>query len=223
MSAELDRRAEAQHVPAAQGVTVGTLHSAKGLEWDAVALLGVHEGSLPFVLATSADQVNEERRLLYVGVTRARRLLRVSWSRTRNGGGKARNPSRFLTPVLPSASVDGAASRPSARRRGTVLSAHCRSCGRPLSEAAERKMGRHAGCPATYDEETMGRLREWRRQEAAEQKLPAYCIFTDATLVALAEGRPRNAAELIKIQGLGPAKASKYGEHVLAILADEAS
>ncbi len=223
VSTELDRRAEAQHVPAAQGVTVGTLHSAKGLEWDAVALLGVHEGSLPFVLATSADQVNEERRLLYVGVTRARRLLRVSWSRTRNGGGKARNPSRFLTPVLPSASVDGAASRPSARRRGTVLSAHCRSCGRPLSEAAERKMGRHAGCPATYDEETMGRLREWRRQEAAEQKLPAYCIFTDATLVALAEGRPRNAAELIKIQGLGPAKANKYGEYVLAILADEAS
>jgi DNA helicase-2/ATP-dependent DNA helicase PcrA len=223
VSAELDRRAEAQHVPAAQGVTVGTLHSAKGLEWDAVALLGVHEGSLPFVLATTPEQVNEERRLLYVGVTRARRLLRVSWSRTRNGGGKARNPSRFLTPVLPAASVGAGSSGPPARRRGTVLSANCRSCGRPLSQAAERKMGRHAGCPATYDEGTMSRLREWRRQEAAEQKLPAYCIFTDATLVALAEGRPRNAAELVKIQGLGPAKASKYGEHVLAILAEEAS
>ena len=223
VSAELDRRAEAQHVPTAQGVTVGTLHSAKGLEWDAVALLGVHEGSLPFVLATTPEQVNEERRLLYVGVTRARRLLRVSWSRTRNGGGKARNPSRFLTPVLPSASVTGAGSGPPVRRRGTVLSAHCRSCGRPLSEAAERKMGRHAACPATYDEGTMSRLREWRRQEAAEQKLPAYCIFTDATLVALAEGRPRNATELVKIQGLGPAKASKYGGHVLAILAEEAS
>jgi DNA helicase-2/ATP-dependent DNA helicase PcrA len=84
-------------------------------------------------------------------------------------------------------------------------------------------MGRHTGCPATYDEATMGRLREWRRQEAAEQKLPAYCIFTDATLVALAESRPRNSAELVKIQGLGPAKVGKYGEHVLAILAGEVS
>jgi DNA helicase-2/ATP-dependent DNA helicase PcrA len=103
VSAELDRRAEAQHVPAAQGVTVSTLHSAKGLEWDAVALLGIHEGSLPFVLATSAEQISEEQRLLYVGVTRARRLLRISWSRTRNGNGQARSPSRFLQPVLPEA------------------------------------------------------------------------------------------------------------------------
>ena len=67
----------------------------------------------------------------------------------------------------------------------------------------------------------MDRLREWRRQEAAEQKLPAYCVFTDATLIALAEGRPRNTAELVKVQGLGPAKVSKYGEQVLAILAAE--
>jgi DNA helicase-2/ATP-dependent DNA helicase PcrA len=220
ISAELDRRAEAQHVPAAKGVTVGTLHSAKGLEWEAVALLGSHEGSLPFVLATTPAQVDEERRLLYVGITRARRLLRVSWSRTRNGGGHVRKPSRFLAPVLPAAAPNGPAARGS-RTRGTLLSAHCRSCGRPLSEAAERKVGRHLGCPATFDEVTMNRLREWRRREAAEQKLPAYCVFTDATLIALAEGRPRNAAELVKVQGLGPTKASKYGEQVLAILAAE--
>ena len=67
----------------------------------------------------------------------------------------------------------------------------------------------------------MVKLREWRRQEAAEQKLPAYCVFTDATLIALAEARPRTPSELIKVQGLGPAKATKYGDYVLAIMAAE--
>ena len=76
-------------------MTVSTLHSAKGLEWDAVAVVGVQEGSLPFVLADGPEEVEEERRLLYVGVTRAREHLRLSWSRTRNGSGQ-RNPSRFL-------------------------------------------------------------------------------------------------------------------------------
>jgi ATP-dependent DNA helicase UvrD/PcrA len=223
VSAELDRRAETQHVPTAQGVTISTLHSAKGLEWDAVALLGIHEGSLPFVLATSPEQISEEQRLLYVGVTRARRMLRVSWSRTRSGNGHARTPSRFLQPVLPDSLRGPANGQRSARRsRHSALSMHCQSCGRSLTGAAERKIGRHLDCPATYDERTMALLREWRRQEAADQKLPAYCIFTDATLIAIAEARPRSTADLIKVQGLGRTKADKYGEHVLAIIATEA-
>ena len=221
VSAELDQRAEAQHVPAAQGVTLSTLHSAKGLEWEAVALLGVHEGSLPFVLATTEAQVAEERRLLYVGVTRARRLLRVSWARTRSGGGATRKPSRFLDPVLPSGLRSEAASQPRTRARGTVLAAHCRSCGKPLTGGAERKIGRHLSCPATFDEQTMTRLRDWRRQQAGDQQLPAYCIFTDATLIAIAEARPRNQGELGRIQGLGPTKVGKYGTDILCIIAAE--
>jgi DNA helicase-2/ATP-dependent DNA helicase PcrA len=199
------------------------LHSAKGLEWDAVALLGIHEGSLPFVLASSPEQVSEERRLLYVGITRARRSLRISWSRTRKGNGNARTPSRFLEPVLP-ASLRVPAKRAGSPRRNrrSALSLHCRSCGRSLTDAAERKIGRHLGCPATFDEHTMTMLREWRRQEAADQKLPAYCVFTDATLVAIAEARPRSVVDLLKVQGLGRTKADKYGEHLLAIIATEA-
>jgi len=222
ISAELDRRAEAQHVPSAQGVTLATLHSAKGLEWDAVALFGVHEGSLPFVLANTPDQVSEERRLLYVGVTRAREHLRVSWARTRSGGGSTRQASRFLEPVLP----EGTRSAPTAaapgggrRAKTTILSAHCRACGQPLNDAAERKLGRHTGCPSTYDEATLVTLKEWRKTEANEQSVPAYVVFTDATLVAIAEARPHSPADLLKIHGLGTTKAAKYGEQVLGIIA----
>jgi len=221
ISAELERRAEAQHVATAQGVTLSTLHSAKGLEWDAVALYGIQEGSVPFVLADTPDQLAEERRLLYVGVTRARHRLRISWSRTRNGGGATRNPSRFLAPVLPAGERRRTAtSSADVRRRRSELSARCRSCGRPLSAAAERKLGRHADCPSTYDEATMEALKRWRKEAADEAGLPAYCVFTDATLVAIAEAAPVRMEDLIKIHGLGRAKVEKYGEAVLSVLAE---
>ncbi len=114
---ELHRRAEAQHVPTADGVTVSTLHSAKGLEWDAVAVVGVSEGTLPFVLAGTDAQLEEERRLFYVGITRARTRLRISWARTRNGSGQ-RSPSRFLAGVRPGAGGSGAG--PADPRRSAV-------------------------------------------------------------------------------------------------------
>ncbi|MDN5725707.1 MAG: HRDC domain-containing protein, partial [Propionibacteriales bacterium] len=221
ISAELDRRAEAQQVPSAQGVTLGTLHSAKGLEWDAVALVGVHEGTLPFVLAQSPAEVAEERRLLYVGITRAREHLQISWSRSRNGGNK-RNPSRFLDTLRPAESVSirggGATASRTRQQRRTAQAQTCRRGGLHLESAAERKLGRHTGCDPTYDEGLLDLLKEWRRQEAAEQKLPAYCIFTDATLTALAEAEPVDERGLLKIHGLGRVKVDKYGEHVLTIV-----
>lgn len=223
--AELHRRAEAQHVPAADGVTVSTLHSAKGLEWDAVAVVGACEGSLPFVLADTPEQVEEERRLFYVGVTRARTRLRISWARTRNGSGQ-RSPSRFLAGVRPGGAAEGGGG-PTERRRGAVrrsrpsaLAATCRACGRHLTDAAERKLGRHADCPAGYDEPTLDRLRTWRRGCAEAERVPAYCIFTDATLMAIAESRPRNARELIKVPGIGATKIDRYGADVLEVVND---
>ena len=133
-----------------------------------------------------------------------------------------RRPASFSRCCPSHSRHPSAAGRLLARSRHSALSLHCRSCGRSLTDAAERKIGRHLGCPATYDERTMAMLKEWRRQEAAEQKLPAYCVFTDATLIAIAEARPHNLADLIKVQGLGRTKADKYGEHVLAIIGTEA-
>jgi DNA helicase-2/ATP-dependent DNA helicase PcrA len=101
--AELDVRAEAAYPPAVQGVTLSSLHSAKGLEWDAVFLVGLAEGTLPIQYA-EGDQaaLEEERRLLYVGVTRARRWLALSWALSRSAGGwRSRRRSRFLYGLVP--------------------------------------------------------------------------------------------------------------------------
>ncbi|HYT10054.1 MAG TPA: ATP-dependent helicase, partial [Mycobacteriales bacterium] len=86
--AELDQRAAAQHAPTVQGVTLASLHAAKGLEWDSVFLVGLVEGTLPIQHAVTDEQVDEERRLLYVGVTRARERVALSWSLSRTPGGR---------------------------------------------------------------------------------------------------------------------------------------
>jgi DNA helicase II / ATP-dependent DNA helicase PcrA len=99
-SAELTQRAELGHAPAADGVTLASMHSAKGLEWDAVLLPGMVEGLMPIVHARTAEAVEEERRLLYVAVTRAREHLYLSWSSARATGGRGGRPrSRFLDGV----------------------------------------------------------------------------------------------------------------------------
>ena len=128
---------------------------------------------------TTDAEIEEERRLLYVGMTRAREHLVVSWAAARTPGGRGnRQPSRFLQSLLP-AEARAASAKPKQRR-----AVHCRECGKPLSSAAEKKRGRCADCPASYDEELFERLRVWRKETADEESVPAFVVFTDATLAA---------------------------------------
>lgn len=205
---DLDRRAEISHAPASDGVTLATLHTAKGLEWDVVFLVGVQEGSLPFVYATEPEEVEEERRLFYVGVTRARRELNISWSRARREGAKsARRPSRFLDRLRPADAAAAANTR--------AIAKLCRVCNTELS-VKERRAGICSSCPADFDENLFATLRAWRRETAGAK--PAFTVFNDATLLQISRTKPLTETQLAKISGVGPAKIDKYGTEILEII-----
>jgi DNA helicase-2/ATP-dependent DNA helicase PcrA len=221
---ELQERSVAQHAPTVQGVTLASLHSAKGLEWDAVFLVGLSEGLMPISFADTPEDVDEERRLLYVGITRAREHLNLSWSTARTPGGRAnRKPSRFLDGLRPdSVASANARSRTGPVRRKAAAPASCRVCGSMLATGAERKVGRCNQCPPSYEEQTFDALRQWRKDEAKSADVPAYVVFTDATLTAIAEAKPTSLEELAGLAGIGPSKLERYGEAVLAVLAESA-
>ena len=229
LMAELDRRAAIQHAPLAEGVTLATLHAAKGLEWGCVFIVGAHEGTLPISYAQTPAQVEEERRLFYVGVTRAKDQLSISWSTSRSPGGRGtRGPTRFLDPIGVRTSRGDSSDAWSSRggeapRRGSRGERSdkpipkCRVCGRGLLEAGARKLGRCEDCPSSMDQKLYDALLEWRAERAKEEKMPAFVIFTDATLIAIAEHRPTDERELLRIPGIGRTKLTKYGEAVLTL------
>jgi DNA helicase II / ATP-dependent DNA helicase PcrA len=100
LSAELAQRSVLGQAPAMDGVTITSLHAAKGLEWDVVFLPGLTDGTMPIIYAQTDEAVEEERRLLYVGVTRARKRVHLSWALARSPGSRqTRQPSRFLQEV----------------------------------------------------------------------------------------------------------------------------
>ncbi|MFC7406265.1 ATP-dependent DNA helicase UvrD2 [Georgenia alba] len=198
--AELDERAAAQHAPTVAGVTLASLHAAKGLEWDAVFLVGVCEGLLPISLAETDQAIAEERRLLYVGVTRAREHLQLSYARARTVGGRAsRKRSRFLDGIWPD---DGAAAR-----RGGVSR---RAAARARTEAFLEEN------PA--DAELYERLRAWRGEVARAISKPAYTVLHDTTLQAIATAKPKDLRQLALLRGIGATKLEAYGGQVLAVV-----
>ena len=211
---QLKNRAEAKHPPTVQGVTLASLHAAKGLEWNAVFLVGLVENTLPISHAIKAGdhQVEEERRLFYVGVTRARTHLFCSWALARQEGGrKSRKRTRFL---------DGIVTDPEPVERGSSRNRpkRCRVCGSPLESPQEKVLRRCIDCPGGADDGIFEQLRAWRAETAREDQVPAYIVFSDATLMAIAEAMPADERELLGVSGVGPVKVDKYGDRVLAII-----
>jgi len=218
--AELRTRADSRHPPVVQGVTLASLHAAKGLEWDAVFLVGLTDGTLPIshALAHGAESeaVEEERRLLYVGITRARMHLALSWSLSRNPGGRqSRKPSRFLNGLAPQTQSDSTGSRP---RRSRGPASRCRICNNQLTTPAAIMLRRCETCAADIDDELLLQLKDWRLRTAKDLKVPAYVVFTDNTLIAIAEMLPSDDAALVAIPGIGARKLEQFGPDVLELV-----
>ena len=191
--AEFDVRRAAESDASTEGVNLLTYHRAKGLEWEAVYLPSLDEGVLPIRQAKDADAVAEERRLLYVGITRAKRFLALSSS--------SRRPSRFLAELEPAKPMAARTVGPASRVR--VLP------GAPMSSAT------HTASP---DDGLLEALHRWRRERSAEDGVPAYVVFHDTTLAEIADARPRNLPALRRIRGMGPTKLERYGPEILAVI-----
>ena len=196
--AEMRRRATHERDGSANGVNLLTYHRAKGLEWDAVILPMLEDGSLP--IRQSIDDpaaLAEERRLFYVGITRARRMVHLSWADRRETRGRdaRRQRSRFLDGLVPAAPrrvirhADGFAAPPPRRPRDAD------------------------------DDPLMTALRSWRTARAREDAVPAYVVFHDQTLAAIAEQRPASLRALRRVSGIGPTKIDRYGDEILAVIA----
>ena len=208
--AELDERIAYQVEPDKEGVELATIHAAKGLEWDAVFLVGLSEGLLPISYAKTPEAREEERRLLYVAVTRARDLLTLSWARSRGADGRGkRKRSRLLDGIWPKERRSGS----SAQGVGAP-----KKKARPSTRALNQAFEEEASPQAI---ELFGRLKAWRLEVARLASVPPYTVFTDQTLRDIAVAMPKNTTQLRVIRGIGDVKVQRFAAPVLALVRGE--
>jgi DNA helicase-2/ATP-dependent DNA helicase PcrA len=203
-------------------VEIATFHRAKGLEWPVVFVAGLERGLVPIGHATTPEAHDEERRLLYVALTRAQREVHCSWAQRRTFGTRSvpRGPSPWITTIEAAcAAIErGGSTADGAEWRRRVAAEAERL--RPQPSAAGPKGGDRKVVGADADPVVFDALKAWRSAMAKAAQVPAYVIFHDSTLAAVAEAKPDTPAKLLQLPGLGPVKAARYGEALLAVVAE---
>jgi DNA helicase-2/ATP-dependent DNA helicase PcrA len=211
---------------AGDAVELLTFHKAKGLEWPTVFVTGLERGLVPIAYAETPAALAEERRLLYVAITRAGRDLRLSWAQRRSLGARtmSRQPSPYLAVI--GAALDALAPGGDGDWQAAVAAERARQA-KARATAAGAKVPRPPKpkvlVGANADPAVLAELVEWRRSLARASGVPAYVIFHDTTLAAVAEARPRTRDDLLALPGLGPVKVERYGEALLGLIGRHAS
>ncbi|MDQ6837139.1 MAG: ATP-dependent DNA helicase UvrD2 [Actinomycetota bacterium] len=218
-------------VTGSEGVTVCSFHRAKGLEWSTVWVCGLETGLVPIGRATTSEAIEEERRLLYVALSRARSTLHPSWSRRRRFASHTvpRQPSPWLSLIdhrLAAATDDGPPPLDAAAWRARLQDQ--RQGLRPASAPGrrDRRSGRRSDSPVRLlpaDADVVTALRTWRADAARASGVPAHVLLHDRTLTALASLAPSTLEGLADVPGLGPVKIARYGPTLLSLVTRHAA
>ncbi len=185
-------------------VDLVTFHGAKGLEWPIVHVAGLEDGFVPIAYAKTEAQLHEERRLLYVALTRAKSELHLSWSMERTFGTRTvkRQPAPMLDALA--AAINGLGTVGPGRVDWRTQIERTRKQ-IPTDDEADRPLALDA-------------LREWRSRKARAAGVPAHVIVNDQLLKVMAEQRPTNTAQLATLPGMRPTKLQRFGDELLEVL-----
>jgi DNA helicase-2/ATP-dependent DNA helicase PcrA len=191
-------------------VAIATFHAAKGLEWRVVHLAGLEAGLVPITHARTPETRAEERRLLYVALTRAEDVLRCSWAAQRTFGDRTvdRAPSPFLAWLRDTSATLAAEQRDATDPRAALA-------------ASRAALARTDGAdPVAAAQELRGALRTWREREAAKARVSPTVVLSDRAVEDLVRARPGDPDALASVGDVAPAIRERHGARLLAIIAE---
>ncbi len=224
--AEIAHRTNENYNPQAAAVTISTIHTAKGLEWEYVFIPSVVEGILPFDPKRAPENIEEERRLFYVALTRAKQAVYVSTARTRLG--YENSPSRFLSSVGTTSQAfiapinQSKVSKPVVRPEIKVEK--CRICGLGINMVRELALKKCSSCEknspkAQFSNSITTGLKSWREDYAKQAEMLPWLLLSDLSIDAMAEFQPTTIEDLSQIHGLDLAKISVIGAELILVIA----
>ena len=189
-------------------VQILTLHAAKGLEWKIVHLCGVEDGFHPIAHANTELALGEERRLFFVGLTRAEEELHISWARNRSlGSRRSRKPSTYIKEL--SNLLD-----PNPLRFGTdtkVLSQRIRQFLRSRNATSQQN------APTNSEESFAEELDLIRRSIAKSNDSKPEMVLSDEAIAALVDLKPKSSEDLGKIPQISSVVIDRFGEQIIKI------